>query len=489
MGYRNSSLAVAVAAGLAGCTTVGPDYQRPELDSAIAANWLEPGGQGSVTTEWWTRFDDPVLTSLIQRLLANSPDVAEASARLRQARANRDAVIGRTQPQAGLTASATQNRISEEGQLPVSNIPGFSSEYSLFDIGFDANWELDFWGRQVRSRQAAEARLESAAEARRDVIVQLTGELARSYVDLRQAQAEARLARTAADASAELERLTRLRYEGGESSRIQAAEATISAQAQREAVLRLEAGARSAAYRIAAILGAPPETVVPELADDGAIPQVPDTILVGLRSDLLARRPDVRRAERELAAEVADVGIATADLYPRFSLLGSLGLQSQSLDNLASGETLRFSIGPSFSWPIFSGGRIRAQIRATDAQADAAAARFETIIAEALSETEDAINGFQTAGRRLQAAREAAVAAETALRLSESRFRAGEDDKLALERQRLQFLEAARLVALSEAARAWSAATLYKALGGAWVDLDEDGLADLDYQAQTPSGR
>lgn len=487
MEYHARPLAIAMALGLAGCTTVGPDYQRPEFDPVLAANWLEPGDPRSVETEWWASFDDPALSSLIERLLADSPDVAEASARLRQARANRDAVIGRTVPQVDMTASATQNRISEEGQLPVSDIPGYSPEFSLFDIGFDANWEIDFWGRHVRSRQAAEARLESAAEARRDVIVQLTGELARAYVDLRQAQAEARMAQAAADASSELERLTRLRYEAGESSRIENAEATTYAQAQREAALRLEASARSAAYRVATIIGVLPESILPDLVSDSPIPEVPDTILVGLRSDLLARRPDVRRAERELAAHVADIGVATADLYPRFSVLGGLGFQSQSLDALPSDETLRFSIGPSFSWPIFSGGRIRAQIRVADAEADAAAARFEKSVAEALSETEDAINGFQAAGRRLQAAREAAAAAETRFRLAESRYQRGEDDKLALERQRLQLLEAMRLVALSEAARASSAATLYKALGGAWIGLDEAEPADPHYEAETPS--
>ncbi|WP_137677408.1 MULTISPECIES: efflux transporter outer membrane subunit [Erythrobacteraceae] len=487
MKYRAHLLAIVMALGLAGCTTVGPDYQRPGLDPAIAANWIEPGDPGPVETAWWAHFDDPVLSSLIERLLTDSPDIAEASARLRQARANRDAVVGRALPRVDLTASATENRISEKGQLPVSNIPGYSPEFSLFDIGFDANWEIDFWGRQIRSRQAAEARLESAVEARRDVIVQLTGELARAYVDLRQAQAEARVARGAAGAAAELERLTRLRYEAGESSRIEAAEATTYARAQREAVLRREASARSAAYRIATIIGIAPESILPDLVVDAPIPQAPDTILVGLRSDLLARRPDVRRAERDLAAHVADIGVATADLYPRFSVLGGLGFQSQSLDDLASGETLRFSIGPSFSWPVFSGGRIRAQIRAAGAEADTEAARFERSVAEALSETEDAINGFQAAGRRLQAAREAAAAAETTFRLAESRYRAGEDDRLALERQRLQFLETVRLVVLSEADRASSAATLYKALGGAWVDLDEDELADRTHAPEAPS--
>ncbi|WP_417818906.1 TolC family protein, partial [Tritonibacter scottomollicae] len=280
---------------------------------------------------------------------------------------------------------------------------------------------------------------------------------------------------------------TRLRYEAGESSRIEAAEATTYARAQREAVLRREASARSAAYRIATIIGIAPESILPDLVVDAPIPQAPDTILVGLRSDLLARRPDVRRAERDLAAHVADIGVATADLYPRFSVLGGLGFQSQSLDDLASGETLRFSIGPSFSWPVFSGGRIRAQIRAAGAEADTEAARFERSVAEALSETEDAINGFQAAGRRLQTAREAAAAAETTFRLAESRYRAGEDDRLALERQRLQFLETVRLVVLSEADRASSAATLYKALGGAWVDLDEDELADRTHAPEAPS--
>lgn len=474
-------LSLLLLGAVAACTTVGPDYAVPDTQAAISNEWLEPASVGPVESAWWSRFDDPVLTSLVERLLANSPDIAEASARLRQARANRDAVIGRALPEVELQGSATENRLSENGQLPVSEIPGFQAEFSLFDIGFDAGWELDFWGRQARSREAAEARLGSAAEARRDMIVQLTGELVRAYVDMRQAQSETRTAVAAFDAAAELERLTRLRYDAGESSRIEASDATSAARTRREAILRSEAAARSAAYRVATILGEAPETVVPQLTVDAPIPAAPDSVLVGLRSDLIARRPDVRQAERELAAEVADIGVATADLYPRFSLLGGLGLQSRSLGDLPDSESLRFSIGPSFSWPIFSWGRIRAQIRGAEAEADAAAAKFDKAVAQALSETEDAIQSFQAAGRRLQAAREAANAAQTAFTLSERRYRAGEDDKLALERERLQFLESVQLVARAEAARATAAAMLYKALGGAWQGIDEEALPNRKY--------
>ncbi|HVJ02399.1 MAG TPA: TolC family protein, partial [Sphingomonas sp.] len=213
----------------------------------------------------------------------------------------------------------------------------------------------------------------------------------------------------------------------------------------------------------------PPEQIVPELQPVKPLPVAPDAILVGVRSELLQRRPDVRRAERELAAATADVGVATADLFPRFSLFGSLGQQARDPADLFSGDSTRLQIGPSFSWPIFSFGRIRAQIRASDARAQGAAARYEKAVTGALSDSEAAINRFLNARAALAEAEAAFAREQAGFALAGQRAARGEDDRLTLERARQSLLAAQRGRDQARAAKAQAAAALYKSLGGGWA--------------------
>ena len=451
---------------LAGCT-VGPDYQRPVSPGAAAA-WLEPGTQGAVDPLWWRQFDDPQLTALVERAFSNSPDLAEAEARLREARANRDAAAGGALPTVVAKGSATENELSKNGQIPIGSIPGFTRKFSLFDLGFDASWEIDLWGRQARTIEAANARSAAAEASLNDVRVMLAAEIARDYLDLRASQAQAAALEAAAGADAELARLTRLRFDAGEASRLDLANAESAARTSAAAVPDARAAAAAAAYRIAVLVGAPPEEVVPGLGTAAPLPQSPDSILVGVRSELLERRPDVRRAERDFAAATAEIGVAKADLFPRFSLLGSIGQQARNAGDLTSGTSTRFQIGPSFSWPIFAAGTIRAQVRAADARADAAAARYEKAVLGALSDSETAINRFLNARTALGDA-EAALAAQTAsLNLSRQRAERGEDDRLALMRATRAQIVAERAAIAARQAKAQAAITLFKALGGGW---------------------
>jgi NodT family efflux transporter outer membrane factor (OMF) lipoprotein len=459
-------LALPLALLAAGCTTVGPDYAPPALQ--VSGAWLEPADARPIDPAWWNAFSDRELVRLIERALADSPDLAEATARLHEARANRDAVLGRGAPQGELAASATENRLSENGQLPIGNIPGFDPEFSLFDLGFDASWEFDLWGRRVREAEGAAARVEAAEADLQQTLVVLTGEIARSYMDLRGAQAEARAAQRQVIARGELAALAELRYAAGETSRIDFDRAGAEANTALEAQARAEAQAAAAAYRLASLLGEPPEAVVPALLQASAVPRAPGTILTGLHSELLRRRPDVRRAERELAAAIADIGVATADLFPRFSLLGGIGVQSRAAGDLPEADSVRFSLGPSFAWPIFSGGQLRARIRAADARAEAAAARYERAATDALADSEGAINRYLAAQRAERAAATALAAQRSALALAERRFAAGEDDRLALERARLEAIEAERRADIAAADAARAAVAAYKALGGAW---------------------
>ncbi|MDJ0979693.1 MAG: efflux transporter outer membrane subunit [Erythrobacter sp.] len=457
---------VALVFGLASCTTVGPNYAAPEAD--MADSWLETADPGAIDPVWWNKFDDPRLAELIEQALRNSPSLAEARARLTEARANRDIVRGGQGPQLSVAGSVTENQLSEDGQIPAGDIPGFEPGFSLFDLGFDSSWEIDFWGRNTRDREAAEARIEAAEARLHDTLVLITGEIARNYMDLREAQAALAVGQARVRAFDELTRLTQLRYDSGESSLIDLQRARSDANSARSVLPNLRAPVSGAAYRIAALVGEPPEALVPQLREAAPIPNSPDNILVGVRSDLLRRRPDIRAAERDLAAATADVGSATADIFPRFSLIGSVGVQSRSVDGLADGDNVRFTVGPSFSWPLFSGGRVRAQIRAADARAQASAARYEQTVLDALADSEGAINRFLEAQRAQTEALRAEEAEKASFALSKRRAETGEDDRLALQNARLALLSTQEAARTAEAETARAAASVFKALGGAW---------------------
>ena len=450
---------------LAGACTVGPDFKRPVV-AGTDAGWQSPAATpGPVEANWWRALGDPTLDTLVEAALANNLDLREAAARLREARAGRDAAAGRASPEVSARGSATQNRISGDGQLPVARIPQFSRDYALFDLGFDASWEIDLWGGTRRSIEGAQARAEAAELRAGDVRLQVIAEVVRSYADLRAAQAR----RTSVAAEAEVRRtvagLAQRRYTGGEGTRIEAAQAAQRAATVRAALPQIVADASAAQARLALLTGRPPEAVT--LAD-APLPLPPALVAAGIRSELLQRRPDVRAAQADLAAATADVGVETANLYPRFSLLGSLGRQSRNVEGLADGPTTRFSIGPSFSWPIFSAGRIRAQIRGSNARVDAAGARYEKAVLSALADSETALNRYAAA--RAEAETRDAVLAEAALvaRLAERRWRAGEDDRLqALEAEAVR-RSAEQAALAARAATLTSYAALSKALGGGW---------------------
>lgn len=473
---RAFPLFAALLAG--GCTTVGPDYALPASTVAMAGEWHEPADTGAIDPAWWRGFDDPMLARLVEHALASAPSLAEAEARLAQARAGGAAVTGAGLPQVNATGSAQENRISENGQFPASRIPGFPTDFSLFDLGFDASWELDLWGRRTRAIESAQAQVEAAEASRDAVLVTIAAEVARNYAELRLAQAQAEAAREASDAQGELSRLAALLAEAGEGNAIEAENAAAQYAAGAAELPLARARAAGAAFRIAALLGVPPEALADELLEPAAIPQAPDAILVGIRSDLLRRRPDIRRAERELASATAEIGVATADLFPSFSLTGGLGLQSRSADGLFDPGALRLAIGPRFSWPVFSGGRVRAQIAAADARAAGAAARYDAAVAEALADSEGAINRWLAARAVQDLAQSARHRQARAFALSQMRFERGEDSRVALEQARLTLVSARRAAAEAEAASAIAAMALYKALGGSWQAL----LASLSSQ-------
>ena len=464
---------ILIVAVLGGCT-VGPSYRQPPTTLGSAAPWVSPDtAPGDVDTSWWRALGDPMLDTLVARALTGNLDVREAQARLLDARANRDAAAGRTVPEIRASGGATETQLSQNGQIPIARIPGFTRQFSLFDAGFDASWELDLWGGTRRAVEGSRARA-AAAEARiDDVRLQSIAEVARSYADLRAGQARLANARADSDIRDAIATLVTQRTAAGESSASDQASARQRADTARAAISGIEADIRGAIYRLALLTGQPPEALLADLSPTAPLPQVPVVVATGIRSDLLRRRADIRAADADLAAATADIGVETANLYPHISLTGSLGQQSRALGDIASGASTRFQIGPSFSWPIFSFGRIRAQIRAADARADAATARYEKAVLGALADSETAVNRL-AASRSAQQDRAAALAeSSTATALAERRFRAGEDDRIAwLESQSFRLaIEQQALSAQTDTLKAYIA--LAKALGGTWAETDK----------------
>lgn len=452
---------------LAACT-VGPDYQRPVV-SGDTGNWIGAVPVGQVDLEPWRRMNDSVLVALIETGAAANLDVRQAEARLREARAGRDAVRGGTGPQVNATGSATTNRLSENGQLPIGQIPGFKPEFNLFDAGFDASWEIDLWGGNRRAVEAAGRRAQAAEAQRNEVRLQVVAEIARTYGELRGAQAQLAIIRSDAESQRAIAGLIRQRYQSGEAARLDDARADAAARTAEAAIPGLEADIRAATYRLALLTGRPPEAWLDRLSAAAPLPVPPALAVDSVRSDVLRRRPDVAAAEAKLAAATSDVGTETANLFPRFSLLGSIGRQAREPGDLFSLDSTRFQFGPSLRWPIFSMGRVRAQIRGAEARADSAAIDYERAVLGALSDSETALNRYasaQLAVRELEGARSQAA---TALELSRQRFRAGEDDRLTLLDAQTRFNAADRAASDARTRAFLAYVALTKALGGGWA--------------------
>jgi len=455
-----------------GCT-VGPDYHRPSVEGADKGSWLSATTDTSpVDIAPWRSLGDPVLTDLLEAAVTHNLDLREAEANLRAARAERDAAAGHKLPELNAAASATRQQLSANGELPVNEIPHFNRRFSLFDAGFDASWEIDLWGGTRRTVEGAQRRVEAADARQRDVLLQVVAEVVRTYAELRGLQAGLAATRNNAEAENDIARLVHERFSAGEASILDDVRAASQAHSAVAGVAALDSAVHTASNELALLTGRPPESLVDLAANNASVPLPPALVPVGLRSDVLRRRPDVRAAEADLAAATSDIGVQIASLFPTVSLMGSVGQDAQHTGDFAKGGSTYYSVGPSLHWPIFAGGSIRAQIRAAHARADAAGARYEKAVLSALADSETALNRYAAARTTLQERETARSQSAAALKFAQDRFHAGDDDRVTL-------LEAAS--AYDAADQAWASAAqelledyaaLVKALGGGWAPAE-----------------
>jgi outer membrane protein, multidrug efflux system len=460
-------LPVMLLIGFHGCA-VGPDYRPPTPHTP--STWGQGDQQGVTLASadlkaWWRQFEDPVLNTLVDRAVGGNLDLKIALAAVRESRALRSVAAADQVPTINAAGAYARVRDSEN----IRPLPrGFDPEHNLFLLGLDASWELDVWGRVRRSVEGADATLMAAEDNRRDVLVIVLAEVARNLVDVRTAQQRLLIARRNIQTQQDVVDLTRVRMQAGLATEVEVSQALTLLATTRAQVPALQVAQDQAIHRLAVLVGAPPPALLDELRRVDRIPRAPPAVPVGLPSDLLRRRPDIRRVERELAAATAQIGVATAELFPRFSLTGTLGVSAIDAANVFTAASRFSSIGPQVVWPIFAGGRIRANIRAQEARQEAALARYEQTILSAFADTENALVAWGEEHTRQQQLVEAVSASEVALTLSRELYVRGLVDFLSvLDNQRSLYAAQDQRVQ-SEGVLVVSLIALYKALGGGW---------------------
>jgi multidrug efflux system outer membrane protein len=472
-GGRAAVLMLAVAA--AGCATTS-DYHPPA--PAVPARWSEAPESSAPATPsqaaWWTTFGDAELDSLVERAVRANLDLQLGEARVREARARRRAAAAPLWPAIDARASIARERDSANAPAPVRVSPGGQLESrpgdvdNLFQAGFDASWEIDLFGGRRRSVEAAQADLESAVYDRGAVMLTLLAEVARNYIELRGLQQRLAVQRGRLAARQDLLNLTRSRYAGGMASEFDVVRAEAQVEAAASQIPALEAACKETVHRLGVLLGQAPGALADELLPGRPLPVAAARLPVGLPSDLLRQRPDIRRAERQLAAASARVGVATADLYPKFSLLGTAGLASVAASDFFSRASTLWSIGPSMTWPIFRGGQIVATIEVRDAQQQQALIGYRRAILNALEDVENALVACRREQDRRAALARVLDANQRAVDLGRTLYRGGMTDFRAVLDAERDLFQAQDDLARSDTAAARDLVALYKALGGGW---------------------
>jgi multidrug efflux system outer membrane protein len=353
-------------------------------------------------------------------------------------------------------------------------VPGVKRESYLYEAGFDAVWELDFFGRIRRTIEAETADLESRIATRRDVIVSLLAEVARNYFELRGAQNQLEVARRNAENQQNTLDLTIALLEGGRGTELDTSRARAQLNNTLAIIPPLEARVRRTIYRIGVLTGRQPDAYLNELLEPKPFPEIPDVIKVGTPVELLERRPDIRVAERNLAAFTAAIGIATADLFPRISLLGSLSLQADTFSGVFESGAGAFSFGPDIFWPAFDLGRVYQRVEAADARTQAAFAQYQLTVLSAIEDVDGAlVDHYQQKARHRYLA-EAAVESEKAMNLARMRYDFGVANFLDVLDAERTLLQAQTQLAASETDLHTSLVAVYKSLGGGWEIYEEE---------------
>ncbi len=507
---------------LAGCTTsleqwknncfkVGPEYCRP--GASLEVEWIDMQTDPRLSAEypdiatWWYQLNDPLLNSLVEETLQQNLTLRQAGTRIQQAQAIRNIAAGNLFPQVQ-QATADYQRLQTSENVAVPSPVG---NFDFYGAGLGAAWELDFWGRFRRSVASADAALDASIASYDDVTVILVSSVAATYVEIRLVQERLRLARqNLATQEGSLE-IAEARFQAQQTNKLDVNQAASNVANTASVIPLLEAQLREANNRLCVLLGIPPRDLVSEWPD-APVPTVSPDVQVGIPADLLRRRPDVRVAERLMAAQSENIGIAESDLYPRISLIGTIEWQSESSTNLFDSSSIFGLIGPSLTWNIFNYGRIFNNVRRERHLFEESVYNYQQTVLEAQQETENSIIGFLKSLEQSARLADAVAEADEAAEIGVTLYRTGAIDfNRVFTLQAVQFAQQEGLV-LSQANEVFNLIQIYRALGGGWesrcfgglqaapvafVDEPSDGLieeapaeppANVDDAAVAPSG-
>ncbi len=464
-GFLRRLLLVFLGCALAACTTVGPDYVRPDMP--VPDTWQKNIENESGTPQedatlanWWTSFGDPVLNALMTRAVAENLDLQAALSTVRQARISRG--IANTDKYPSVNASGSARRTYR------NDMAGDFSGVNAFNLGLDASWELDIFGGVRRSLEASDAELAATRESYRDVLVSLLAEVAMNYVELRSYQARLGVAEANLRSQEETWEITHWRHEAGLTTALDVELARTNLEQTRANIPALRSGIGQTLNALSVLVGGVPGTLDAKLGECQPVPIPPEEIAVGIPADLLRRRPDLRRAERELAAQSAKIGVATSRLYPSFSLSGSIGLDAFSAGDLMDADSFSTGAGGTISWPVYTAGAIIRNIELQWEIQEQKLIAYRKALLTALEDVENGLMSYAYEKQSRESLFAAYQAAELAVEMSRVQYTSGLVDFTTVLDSERTLLSLQNQLTQSDAQIIKNLIVLYKALGGGW---------------------
>ena len=477
--------------------TVGPDFEKPKTDVPKTWDWVSKPSNNAQTlastvslqaidVEWWKQFNDPELTKLVNRAMGANLSIRQAATRMEQSRAQQGIALADQFPRLNGNASYSHQKPSEKGVIAifggsstaagaaangtgigVLGIPAVNIQpFDLWQYGFDASWELDLWGRVRREIEYADASFEASNEAKSYAMLSTMAEVARDYIELRRIQRTLEIVRQMEDYARQHLELATQKAENGVATDLDVSQAKTQLASIQAQIPQVEEQQSEMINRLSFLVSAPPKALQTELIQPAIVPPVPPRVPIGLPSDLVRRRPDIRQAEAQLHAATAEIGVAVADFYPRFLLTGSAGLQGLKIKDLANWQALQYAIGPSMTLPIFQGGRLKATLELRESEQKEAAIAYQNTVLQAWHEIDNALTAYADEQLRNDRLAEAVKSSQDELELATMRFKHGVTDFLPVLTAQKTRLQADLDFANSTGKISTNLVALYKALGG-----------------------
>lgn len=458
--------------GLSACATIGPQYEEPPKPG-FELSWTElaqsnAAAGGELTSDWWNIFNDPQLTALVETATVKNYDIRDAFLRINEARAALRATQGQGLPNIGSRGSGQRTQVSENGQIPIGQIPGANVTTNIYDIGVSANWEIDLFGRVRRAVEASGARADVANELYNGVLLSIQAETAIAYFELRGLEGQIGAVNQAIAVRKKSLELVALQVKAGTASQYSLSQAKSGLRQLRTQLPPLQAAKKQSLYRLGVLTGQSPAEAEQAIVIEKikAMPAI--AVPVGLPSDLLLRRPDIRQAERSLAAETAEVGVALGNRLPRFSLTGTAGLQATDFGDIFKGDSVRWSLGGLFDFtlPFFAGNRLNEEVRIAKSEAERAELAYQKAILIALEDVEGALVQYVEQRKLVEEILGSIAEQERAVDLAKQRYRAGYSRLFEALTQQEILDNLNNNLAAARAGNAAAIARLYSSLGG-----------------------